>query len=67
MVVMTREKVLEMVRQDCAGKGWQDVVDALEDGEYLKNLGITDDHINVVEAAHARACEMAEIHPDYKF
>jgi len=40
MVVMTREKVLEMVRQDCAGKGWQDVVDALEDGEYLKNLGL---------------------------
>jgi hypothetical protein len=66
MIIHTRETVLEVIRE-AGAEDWQSVVDTLEDGVALEALGFTDDHMNAIEAAHERACEMAMIHPDYKF
>lgn len=66
MSTITREKLLEMIREDGA-EDWKSVVGSLEDGAYLKSIGVEDPDIPAVEDAHDHAVEMASIHPDHKF
>lgn len=63
---LDREKIITMIREDGA-EDWQSVVNALEDGAYLKSIGVEDESIPAVEDAHSHALEMAEAHPEYKF
>ena len=62
----TKENLLEMIRENGA-EDWRSVAQALEDGDYLKNIGVEDADIPAVEDAHEHATLMAESHPDYKF
>ena len=63
---LNKETLLEMIREDGA-KDWKSVAQALEDGSYLKSIGVEDTEIPAVEDAHEHATQMAESHPDYKF
>ena len=65
-MTITREKLIEMIREDGA-KDWKSVAQTLEDGAYLKRIGVEDAEIPAVEDAHEHATLMAEAHPDYKF
>jgi len=62
----TKENLLEMIRENGA-EDWRSVAQALEDGDYLKSIGVEDADIPAVEDAHEHATLMAESHPDYKF
>jgi len=63
---INKETLLEMIREDGA-EDWKSVAQALEDGSYLKRIGVEDTEIPAVEDAHQHATQMAESHPDYKF
>src|SRR5680860_866997 len=62
---LNKEILFTMIREDGA-EDWRSVVDALEDGAYLKSIGVDDESTSAVENAHSHALEMAESHPDYK-
>jgi len=61
-----KETLLERIRENGA-EDWKSVTQALEDGSYLRSIGIEDPEIPAVEDAHQHATQMAESHPDYKF
>lgn len=63
---LTRESVLETIRADGA-EDWKAVVHALEDGAYLRSIGIEDTDVPAVEDAHDHAQRSASIHPHHKF
>jgi hypothetical protein len=66
MQIIDKEKLLEMIRADGA-EDWKAVANALEDGEYLKSIGVEDIDVPAVEDAYAHADRMAMTHPDYVF
>jgi len=65
-MTITKEALIEMIRADGA-ENWKSVARAIEDGAYLKSIGVEDAEIPAVEDAHEHATLMAESHPDYQF
>ena len=65
MSKLTREEIISTVKE--SAEDWQGVVYALEDGAYLKSIGVTDDDQSAVEDAHDLATKMTATHPEYKF
>jgi len=63
---MNRETLIKMIRADGA-EDWKSVAQGLEDGAYLKTIGVEDVEMPAVEDAHQHATQMAESHPNHKF
>jgi hypothetical protein len=57
-MIFNKKTLFETIREDGA-EDWQAVALALEDGAYLKSIGVEDAQTPVVEDAHDHATLMA--------